>query len=548
MEQQNIQNVEEAAPVITPNYTEPLPEAPTRETFNLTKRDSVFAILLLIASCFLTIFGIFSGFSGGFTVTAILLFIIATIYIFKSGTKKGVAPFIYGFLSCSTALSFLITGNGTVQFVSFVLMFLLSLVWYKSVSASSKNQNDTSLILNAFAFLFKGCFKNLPKSIVSFFASNQTRRKSILGVLLGLAISLPALLIIVPLLMNSDAAFSGLIENIFGDFFGTVFKLIFGITLGLFIVSYCFTLKKESQENIINFKFGGIYNTPIITFLSVLSVCYFLYLFSQLAYFFSAFKGFLPAGYEFTLSEYARRGFFEMATIAAINLIIIFGVFALSKKENGKLCLAPKILCGFISLFTLVIIATAISKMALYIGSYGMTILRLGTSAFMVFLGIVFLAVIAKLFVNKVKLIKTVLISAGIIVTILGTANINSFVAAYNYHAYNAGLIKEMDVNTIYELGDEGIPYLIKLTESKKAEISDDAKYYTFLAIRNSGHFESDYGEIYENYYYDYVISEKSPDGIGHYNIASQKAKAALQEYIKNNKHQLIIDHNVRFK
>jgi len=137
MEQQNIQNVEEVAPIITPNYAEPLPEPPTRETFNLTKRDSVFAILLLIASCFLTIFGIFSGFSGGFTVTAILLFIIATIYIFKSGTKKGVAPFIYGFLSCSTALSFLITGNGTVQFVSFVLMFLLSLVWYKSVSASS---------------------------------------------------------------------------------------------------------------------------------------------------------------------------------------------------------------------------------------------------------------------------------------------------------------------------------------------------------------------------------------------------------------------------
>ena len=252
-------------------------------------------------------------------------------------------------------------------------MFLLSLIWYKSASAANKNPHDTSLILNSFAFLFKGCFKNLPKSIVSFFANNKTRRKSVLGVLLGLAISFPALLIIVPLLMESDAAFSGLIENIFGDFFGTVFKLIFGITLGLFIVSYCFTLKKENNNDIVNFNFGGIYNTPIVTFLSVLSVCYFLYLFSQLAYFFSSFQGFLPAGYEFTLSEYARRGFFEMATIASINLVIIFGVFALSKKQNGKLCLVPKILCGFISIFTLVIIATAISKMALYIGGYGMT-------------------------------------------------------------------------------------------------------------------------------------------------------------------------------
>ena len=68
MEQQNIQNVEEAAPVITPNYTEPLPESPARETFNLTKRDSVFAILLLIASCFLTIFCVFLSNCGITTI------------------------------------------------------------------------------------------------------------------------------------------------------------------------------------------------------------------------------------------------------------------------------------------------------------------------------------------------------------------------------------------------------------------------------------------------------------------------------------------------
>ena len=542
MEQNNNFTPETIAlqPVIEPQSPKPM------ERFALVTKDRIFAVLILVASCLLTLFGIWGGFNGGFSVSAIILFIIQTIYLFKKGAKSFVA-YLYGLFYPLTSVSFIITTNGTVKFASFVLMFLLNIVWFKSVSAKEKSRDDSSLILNSFAYLFKGMFKNLPKSLVSFFSGDKEKRKSPLGVLLGLAISIPALLVIIPLLMSSDVAFSGLIESLFGNFFGNTFKIIVGITLGIFITSYCFTLKKDSGTDIVKYEFAGIYNTPIVTFVSVLSGCYFLYLFSQLAYFFSAFGGFLPKDYEFTVAEYARKGFFEMAVIAAINLVIILGVFALSTKKNGKLCISLKLLCGFISLFTLLIIATAISKMVLYISSFGMTILRIGTTSFMAFLTVVFLAVILKLFVTKVKLIKTALITAGIILTVLGTVNINSVVASYNYNAYNNSVLEEIDIETIYELGDEGIPYIVKLTQSENKNIANEAQEYVIRALKYSDLYQVDYYIEVNGFYYDTVFTEKKSDSIGHYNISSQKAKNALKEYIENNKTDLVINNNMLF-
>ena len=50
------------------------------------------------------------------------------------------------------------------------------------------------------------------------------------------------------------------------------------------------------------------------------------------------------------------------------------------------------------------------------------------------------------------------------------------FFLSYNYNAYQKKVLKDIDVSTIYELGDEGIPYLVKLTKDKNSEVSELAK------------------------------------------------------------------------
>ena len=168
----------------------------------------------------------------------------------------------------------------------------------------------------------------------------------------------------------------------------------------------------------------------------MISVCYLIYLFSQLAYFFSAFKGFLPENYSFTPAEYARRGFFEMSIIAAINFVIIFAALLLSPKKNGKISVVSRIFCAFIGIFTIIIISTAISKMVPYIDRFGMTRLRIGTSAFMLFLTVVFISLMLRLFVSRIRVVKTAFITAGIVLALLSNLNVNSIIADYNYTAY----------------------------------------------------------------------------------------------------------------
>ena len=154
---------------------------------------------------------------------------------------------------------------------------------------------------------------------------------------LGILLAIPVLMVVIPLLISSDVAFAGFIKSLFENITLTVFKIIVGLIITPFVIAYCFALKNSERKEYTPSKFGGIDNTIVISFLSAISICYLTYLFSQLAYFFSAFKGFLPEGYEFNVSTYARRGFFEMSAIAAINFLVIFGSLLLSKKKKGKM-------------------------------------------------------------------------------------------------------------------------------------------------------------------------------------------------------------------
>ena len=268
-----------------------------------------------------------------------------------------------------------------------------------------------------------------------------------------------------------------MMSNIFSNTFSFFLKILFALFICPFFISYGFSLKTGRVSRIKESNFKGIDSIYLISFLSAISVSYVLYLFSQLAYFFSAFKGFLPEG-DITYAQYARKGFFDLCVIAVINLLIVFLALLLAKKENGKVCHTIKAIATFISVFTLIIIATAISKMVLYIGTYGMTVLRITTSSFMLFLSIVFISVILRIYINKVNIVKTALITAGVILLLLGTVNVNSVCARYNYESYKAERLEKIDVKGLYELGPEGIPYIVKLTSNEDFDVVNETQEY----------------------------------------------------------------------
>lgn len=294
----------------------------------------------------------------------------------------------------------------------------------------------------------------------------QVRGRRACSVLLGLACAIPVLLVIIPLLMSSDAAFEGLLDKL--DF-SVVRELIGVVLIGLFVFLLAFSRMFNSQQYYPPQKAApsdrGLEPVILSSFLGALSAVYVVYLITQLAYFFSAFEGLLPKDY--TVAQYARRGFFEMAAICAINLGLIFLAQLICRKKSGKVSLAVRVLSTFICIFSLVLIVTALSKMFLYINSFGMTRQRILTSVFMLFLGIVFLAVIARMFWKKVPCLKIAVVVGAVLLIATCYADVDRVVAGYNVHAYQSGTLDSIDMEHLASL-DSGaaVPYLFELLEN----------------------------------------------------------------------------------
>lgn len=471
-------NQQQSFPPVT-FWEAPCPEPVKKPLFSLKMGDVTFGICAVIFSIFTAVSGIFGGYAFGYFLSCLLMMGLFAVYFAKRVTFRFL-PVLCGIIAVANATVFICTSNGSVRFFSAVVSFLLSLVCFGDLlnGVAKGNRETLGIFYTAGATI-----GNIGVSLKSLFFIGNGKQKVIGKALIGIVCAVPMLLIIVPLLISSDDAFQGMMRKLFSNSFSNFFKAIFGIILSIFFLSYGFSLKKSQIKKTKGGTPASIENVYIVSFLSVISICYLLYLYSQLAYFFSAFSGFLP-NKEITYAEYARKGFFEMCIIAVINLMIVFFTLLIAKKKEGKVCNTIKVLATFVATFTLIIIATAISKMVLYIDAYGMTVLRLTTSAFMVFLAVVFVSVILRIFFIKINIIKTALVAAGCILLLLGTVNVNAVCARYNYESYISGRLDSVDVKAMYQLGDEGIPYLVKLYDDDDPAVSSKANTYLVQVIR----------------------------------------------------------------
>jgi len=207
-----------------------------------------------------------------------------------------------------------------------------------------------------------------------------------------------------------------------------------------------------------------------------------LYMFSQTAYFFSAFSGILPAGYEFSFAQYARRGFFETEAIAFINLVLMGGIQWKSvRRDNGELNLMLKGIMTFISVFTILFIVTALSKMVMYIGEYGLTVLRLFTSVFMIATAVVIVAFIIRVFNPEFDTMKYAVVISLSLFTVLCLCGVDRTVAHYNVNAYLSGMHENIDLYTLEGLSESSIPYIYKLTVCGDETIEKESKRIIYM-------------------------------------------------------------------
>jgi hypothetical protein len=90
-----------------------------------------------------------------------------------------------------------------------------------------------------------------------------------------------------------------------------------------------------------------------------------------------------------TYAEYARRGFFELLVVASITLALLLAL------DNGTR-LVRRLSLGAVAL-TLVIVAVAVRRLHLYEQAFGLTMLRLCSTVFALWVGAVFVLLAARL-------------------------------------------------------------------------------------------------------------------------------------------------------
>ncbi len=515
------------------------------EKYEIERRDIVLSASLLVAAFLLVAAGFWSGLRVGYAFSFDLLLILIGVYLKKPGQNFGVFSAVCGVLAIALSPVFVLTSNGLVRVLSAAAAGALAVAAFAGEAGRPVPAGEMGPLMHILLPV-GDAITNMSRSIRSLGSMSGKRSKNLSGALIGLVCAVPVLLVVVPLLISSDAAFEGMVSRFAADLGTRILQL--GITLMItpFLIGLAFSLRKPDPPVESKLGFNGVDTVALSSFMAVLSLCYLCYMFSQLAYFFSAFSGFLPEKYSFSYAEYARRGFFELCVIAGINLAILFIMIILSKKKDNTPPAAIKGLGTFIGVFTLLLIATAISKMVMYIDNYGMTVLRLGTSVFMIFTAVVFIAMLLRLFIGKIRVLYTAIITAACLLVALGVCNINAVCARYNYEAFMDGRLDEIDVDYLYDLGDEGVPYLVKLAASDDGVISDDTfsgRAYTLVTIHCMQHY---YTEEYFNSFHEALnsgfsgqklkaptASDRRYSKITEFNLPLSRAYGELEGYIE---------------
>lgn len=418
-------------------------------------------------------FTYFGGLNLGFGIAAVGYILCGTVYLIANGHRPTIYSGTVLLLSMGIAAGFSRSDDDTMKFFMSVLLFLsVNLGLCITAGQNVFRPGSIRSVGDAFRTIFPMCFGQIGRSIGGIFSSKKskgTTGKKIGAMMLGLLITVPLIIIVFSLLIEADAAFEAMMEFLPDiDFQEAVFTIAIGMGIFIFMYSRCVALvrrpKSEFCTDISSKK--GINKWTVNTVLTGVCLVYVLYLISQLAYFVSGFSGIVPRGY--TLAEYARRGFFEMALLCVINLGIIVVTSLVVRKSGTRVPISSRFLCLFIGLVTLFMVAAASAKMFIYIDGYGLTRSRVLTQILILFFGIAAISVSISQFTKVHRYMQVLVITALLLGGAAFWADIDTVVATYNVNAYLEGDLETVDVDYLSDLNSGAIPQLVRLVEESE--------------------------------------------------------------------------------
>ena len=438
----------------------------------------------------------------GATAYIVLYVISVLVYAKLKAVKLNSESIILSVLMILLAISFTVFYNYSLSIfmqiaMDFMLIYLPVTVFNKLI----KSETSALILYDYINALVLIPIHNATSFWLCMFSkrgksSSSTKTKYFLHIFLGLLIGTPFIIIVVFLLSSADATFKNIFDNLFNFDISipkNIGTLIWSLPMATYLYALIYGSSIEDNSKSFNIdKFNktmdnaaSIPRLSLYTVNVVICCFYILFIGIQAIYFIDILGGSLPT--DFTYSDYARRGFFELLAVALINIVFIAVAKILSvKNENNKYMRIHIILN---SILTLVLISVAFAKMYLYISTYGLTTLRIIPSVFMIFLCFVFAFIIMGEFKKNFPVTKLSFYAGNILFVLLCLANIDAVVARYNLNAYMNGNLPHYDIYDLKESDMAAMPIIYKawknssdkeLKEKLHSSAESIMRYYSF--------------------------------------------------------------------
>ena len=456
-------------------------EERTLPRYSAGKRELIFGLLVLLFGTFTWNSILYGGFCLGFALGAVALTGCSFWYLLRCGFRPGKYEAALLILAAAIFAGFARSSDSGIKMEMLLMaLFAVNLSFCRMAGQSRREPGGIASALDAPRALCTLGVGSMSAAVgekltlaIEYAGKNKLPLILFGAAILGVLIALPVAAVLIFLLMRADAAFEGLMDMLPDtDWSEPLLSLFFGVFAGWILYSRGVGLKYAEKNGKEAKSFHGFSAITVNILLGTVCLIYAVYLLSQLAYLGGGFAGILPDGY--TLAEYARRGFFEMAWLSFINLGLMCLAMGLVEKKAGAPALTRG-LCLFLGLAALFLIAAASAKMLLYIGGYGLTRKRVLTEVFMLWLGVTTILVSVWLFKPRFPYMKGAVICALILGCVTFWADVDTQVARYNVRAYQSGQLETIDMGHMGCLGDGALPYIKELTHDRDPEIASTA-------------------------------------------------------------------------
>ena len=494
--------------------------------FAADRRDSYFALFAFVLGFLFARWVLFAWQGWGVTLFTLLFCGSVTLYMLKKGVQIPKTSWLWLVVVLLIGLSFSLWTNNGLAPLHGLLLFGSAVYWILCATGLLiQGKTSDLLLLDSYNALLVIPFSNFGcqyKGLALLGNNKLTRGRQVFSIVLGLSLSFIVAAMVLPLLMEADSGgFAKLINGILDGFRGLgdkFWETFWQLILAVPIAAYIFGLVAGSahkrgtglfEKDSTLQKISGLRILPMTTvyiLMGLLCTLYIVFIGSQFPYFFSAFVGQRPEGWQI-YSEYARSGFFELCRIAVINLFVLTAANIMSQKHSRD-SMFLKLLNVLLAILTVVLIATAFSKMVLYIGAYGLSMRRLLPCVFMTFMAVICGGVIA---LQKWSFsITRLAVGAGVVIfCMLCIVNPDSLVARYNADRYLSGTLENFDVEILYRSGPAGVDSALKVYEqTNDPALQFKLKEYLLAEHQQADEVAGEPGDSLERAHARYRISE----------------------------------------